>query len=223
MYKCILFDMDGTLVNSYEGIYNSYEYAFKKMNIEFKGKEFVENAIGAPLILTLENLCNMKKDEILKAVEYYRNYYNEKGKSQVKAYNGIKETLEKLKNNGYLLGVATLKRENFAKEILKNLNLLSNFDIVCGMDEKDSLTKADIIKNCISELNIKKEEAILVGDSEFDLKGAKEAGVDFLALTYGFGFRDREKLNKFNIEIFAENAYEISEKISLMEERRLKE
>lgn len=210
MYKCVLFDMDGTLVNSYEGIFNSYQYTMGKMGNNFEGHEFVRNAIGAPLLFVFEKLCEMDKEKALQAVDYYRSYYAKKGKYQVKAYDGIKETLEKLKKSGYIIGTATLKNETFAKEILEELELLSYFDIVCGMDKDNRLTKADIIRLCMKHANTSHNETILVGDSEFDAIGAKEAGIDFLAVTYGFGFKDQKSLKDYNVKMVAENAYDIA-------------
>lgn len=190
MYKNIIFDMDGTLVNTYEGIYNSYKHAIEKIGMKFEGDLFVGKVIGAPLKDVFCNTLGLGESEALKAVEIYRSYYQEKGKNEACLYDGIKEALKELKSNGYFLGVATLKKEDFAKEILANLKMIDLFDVVYGIDKNDTLTKADLIKKCIEYVGVTNDESILVGDSEYDLLGAQEVGIDFMAVTYGFGFKE---------------------------------
>ena len=188
MYKCVIFDLDGTLANTYQGIYNAYEYAAKNMNISFTGDSLVKEAIGAPLLSVFKEKFFLNENDALTAVEFYRKYYAETGKLEATAYDGILQTLVSLKEEKYLLGVATLKRENFAKEILKELNLAKYFDVIYGMDENDQLTKANLLKKCILQLQVRKEDTLLVGDSIYDQIGANEAEIDFMAVTYGFGF-----------------------------------
>lgn len=190
MYKCVIFDMDGTLVDSFEGIYNAYAWTMERMGLTFGGRPFVEKAIGAPLPYVFERLCGLRRDEAARAIQIYRDYYAGEGRRQVRAYDGMEEVLARLRRAGCFLGAATLKRESFAKEMLEALSLLPYFHIVCGMDADDRLTKADLVRRCLAFAGIRREEAVLVGDSAFDAKGAEEAGVDFLAVTYGFGYRD---------------------------------
>ena len=197
MIKCVLFDMDGTLVNTYEGIYHSYEYALKNMNLKFDGNNFVGKVIGAPLLSVFKEHFLLPEEDVMKAIEYYRKYYSTFGKRQVEMYNGLENVLIKLKNKGFLLGVATLKRETFAKEILNNLNLYQYFDIVYGIDENDKLKKADLILKCINYLNVYSNETILVGDSEYDMVGAQEAGTNFLGVLYGYGFKGVKCIGNF--------------------------
>lgn len=91
------------------------------------------------------------------AAACYRTYYANQGKHQVRVYDGMEETLRRLKEAGCFLGVATLKNETFAKEMLDALGILSYFDIVCGMDASDRLTKADLIRRCMQAAKIRKK------------------------------------------------------------------
>lgn len=210
-YKCVLFDMDGTLVDSYEGIFHAYQWTMKQMGREFGGEGFVRQAIGAPLIEVFENLCGMDRRQAEQAASYYRAYYAERGKHEIMVYDGIEETLKRLKNAGFFIGTATLKKENFAKEILKEQGLLSYFDAVCGMDEGDRLTKADLIRRCMAAAKSTKEETVLVGDSVFDAIGAEETEISFLGVTYGFGFCDLDHLKECGVQTGAKTAGEIAD------------
>ena len=210
-YKCVLFDMDGTLVNSYEGIFHAYRWTMEQMGRDFGGDNFVRRAIGAPLIWVFENLCGMDRIEAEQAAVRYRTYYANQGKHQAGVYDGMEETLRRLKEAGCFLGVATLKNETFAKEMLDTLRLLSYFDMVCGMDADDRLTKADLIRRCMQGAKSEKKETILVGDSAFDAAGAREAGIAFLAVTYGFGFQKPEQAKEVGAVMVAETAGEIAD------------
>lgn len=197
MYKCVLFDMDGTLADTYKGIYHSYRYAFSCLGKAFGGASFVKNAIGMPLPDAFRRLAGTGEQETALGVFKYREYYAKKGKDMTDAYPGIRDCLERLREEGFFLCVATLKKEDFAVEILKNLKLLHYFDLVCGMDERDSLRKRDLIWKCMEHFHSMFRETILVGDSPFDLDEAEKAGIDFLGVTYGFGFQEKDRGTRF--------------------------
>ncbi|MGI6011843.1 MAG: HAD family hydrolase [Ruminococcus sp.] len=188
MYKCILFDLDGTLVNSFEGICHAYEMAFQKIKKPFPGKDFVRKAIGAPLPFAFRHLAGVAEEEIVQAVACYREYYHAEGIREAFVYEGVQKVLAELKARGCFLGTATLKKEEFARKMLQQLGLLSYFSAVCGTDEKDSATKAELILRAMKLAQADRRNTILVGDTPYDERGAGEAGVDFLAVTYGFGF-----------------------------------
>lgn len=157
------------------------------------------------------SLCD---SDAFKAVNYYREYYALSGKDELCIYEGIEETLQNFKEENLLLGVATLKRESFAKQILDKLDLSKYFDSICGIDDDDSLTKTDLICKCLKYLKTDNKTAILVGDSEYDKKGAQEAGIAFMAVTYGFGYRKDNIIKDNNIKFTADTGYEIFSKIN---------
>lgn len=213
MYRCVLFDMDGTLIDSYTGIFHAYQWAVQQSGIEFPGDALVRQAIGAPLPYAFETLCGMDSDTTKQAVQQYREYYARKGWHEVSVYPGIEAALKQLKRLGYFIGTATLKREHFAKKILKEQGLISYFDLVSGMDENDTLTKVDLIRCCMRTAKVSRRETILVGDSMFDAASAQEAGVAFLAVTYGFGFQDRQEWEAKNVHLVAQTAQDIVRQI----------
>lgn len=191
-YTCILFDLDGTLANTFPGILHSYQYAAKKMGLTEPNEKIVGEAIGAPLAEVFIKRFNLNVTDASLAMTHYRQYYMNNGVIEVEPYNGIKETLSQLKSLGFYLGVTTLKKESFAIEIINRLDIAQNFDVIIGMDENDILTKSQMIKKALDLLQQKPESALLVGDSSYDAIGAKEANIDFIAVTYGFGFKQEE-------------------------------
>ncbi|MFR9113018.1 MAG: HAD hydrolase-like protein [Acutalibacteraceae bacterium] len=213
MYRCVLFDMDGTLIDSYTGIFHAYQWAVQQSGIGFPGDALVRQAIGAPLPYAFETLCGMDSDTTKQAVQQYREYYARKGWHEVSVYPGIEAALKQLKRLGCFIGTATLKREHFAKRILKEQGLISYFDLVSGMDENDTLTKVDLIRCCMRTAKVSRKETILVGDSMFDAASAQEAGVAFLAVTYGFGFQDRQEWEAENVHLVAQTAQDIVRQI----------
>lgn len=196
-YNCIIFDLDGTLANTYPGIFNSYHYACETMGIELPTDAVVGAAIGAPLLEVFEKRFHLDRAVATTATEHYRKYYAEKGIHEANAYQGMQETLKYLKENGYLVAVATLKKEEFAKDILNELKLAEYFDVIVGMNAGDSLTKAQMLEKVCTMLKVDKTGAVLIGDSSYDAIGAFEANMDFIAVTYGFGFKNTEDANQY--------------------------
>lgn len=193
-YSCILFDLDGTLANTFPGILHSYEYVAKHMGLESPSEKIVNEVIGAPLLEVFRERFGLDELMAIEAVRKYREYYEKYGLFEVDSYPEMENVLKKLKEKGKVVGVATLKNEIFAKKMLTNMGLGKYIDMIVGMDGKDKLTKALIIKKALKRLKQKEKNAVLVGDSFYDSLGAKEAGVDFIGVTYGFGFKKKEDI-----------------------------
>lgn len=217
MYKCVVFDMDGTLVDTFEGIDKAYRRAFAQLNKDYPGEAFVRRAIGAPLPQVFEKSYGMSAKETAAAVQAYRMYYHKAGKYEAAVYKGMEEALRTLKAAGLSLGVATLKNGAFARDMLRRFSLFSYFDAIHGMDGKDTLTKAGLIRRCMQDIGAAETETILVGDSPYDAEGAKAAGVDFLAVTYGFGFSDKETAQTVENARFAGTPKDIPDVLGLRE------
>lgn len=193
MYSCVLFDLDGTLVDSYSGIYRAYRYAFEKMGLPFGGEAFVGRAIGAPLPYAFTRLCGLSPEKAAQAMGHYRQYYAKWGKHQAAVYPGVEQMLRRLRSAGGYLATATLKKEEFAREMLGELGLLPYVHAVFGADEHGRKGKADLIRLGCAAAGASPAETVLVGDSPFDAEGARAAGVACLAVTYGFGFSTVEE------------------------------
>lgn len=195
-YNTIIFDLDGTLVDTSEGIINCYNNTAIKYQKNIIPKEKFKGIIGCPLYVGFTENYNMNDEEAKEAVIKYRKLYNEVGIYESNPYDGISELLKKLKNNGYNVAVATLKLEKFAKLMLKNHCLDKYIDIIYGPTESFEYKKSDLLNMVIKKFNISKSEAVLIGDSFYDSEGAKEAGIDFIGVTYGLGYSSIEEIKQ---------------------------
>lgn len=188
MYKNILFDLDGTLTDSKEGIVNSFIYALKQYDIEVKDREDLNVCIGPPLQDSFENVFGFSTPKARDAIAKYREYYSDKGMLENAVYPNICEMLETLKKGGKRLFVATSKPEKFTYLILEHFDLLKYFEFVSGASNDDRFCKkGDIIRRVIETYNLNLEETIMVGDRLHDMVGAKENGIAAMGVLYGYG------------------------------------
>ena len=198
-YDTVIFDLDGTLIDTSPGILNCYQHTAQKMGMDCCDPGRMRKAIGSPLLSVFMQYFEMEQEKAVEAVGIYRKEYQESGIYQAKVYSGIHDLLIWLKERDFRIGVATLKLDSLAKEVLAHFGLLKYLDAVCGIDMDDRLTKAQLITACIGKLHSANEASVFIGDSEFDGLGAAEAGVDFIGVTYGFGFSGGENLNHPNV------------------------
>lgn len=192
----IIFDLDGTLLDTTEGVLESAIFAAKKMGFEELDCETMLKFIGPPIQNSFIDHYQCNKESAQEAAEIFREYYKNHALYKAKPYDGIYETLEKLKKNRKKIAVATYKREDYAIDILKHFRMDQFFDVIHGADNANVLKKSDIVQMCIKELAGDKRETVLIGDTQNDAIGAEQANVSFIAVTYGFGF----KQGNFNCE-----------------------
>ena len=209
MYKYILFDLDGTLTDPGIGITNSVMYALKKFNIDVEDRATLYKFIGPPLLESFEKYYGFSKEESELALTYYREYFTPKGLYENEVYEGIEAVLTELKSRKKVLIVATSKPEAFAVEILQHFHLDRYFDFIAGatMDEKRT-KKADVIAYALEQCKITdKASAIMIGDREHDVLGAKQVGLDSVGVLYGYG--NYEELENAGATYIVENPGEI--------------
>lgn len=190
MRRAILFDLDGTLTESGEGIMKSVQYALEKMGRPEPDLQKLRVFVGPPLPEQFMRYSGMSRGEAAKAVSYYRERYSAVGIFENRPYPGIPEMLETLKENGFLLAVASSKPEKFVLQVLEYFHMDSYFDEMTGseMDGRRS-KKADVIEEALCRLGMgeKKDQVMMVGDKEHDVIGAGEAGIPCVAVAYGYG------------------------------------
>lgn len=192
MFDTVLFDLDGTLTDPFEGISNSIIYALKKFGIAAPDKPLLKKFIGPPLTESFSEYCGLNHSDALRAVDYYREYFSVAGIFENKPYEGVCELLSGLKEHGYTAIVATSKPEQFAKTIVQHFGLEQYFKEICGATMDQSRTqKADVIAYALKKCEIKdKKRAVMVGDREHDIIGAKTNGLSSIGVLYGYGSKE---------------------------------
>lgn len=190
MYKAILFDLDGTLTESGEGITKCVQYALEKLGKPESDLKKLEVFIGPPLMEQFMKYAGLDEETARRAVEYYRERYSTIGIFENRPYPGVEEMLQELKRKKYLLAVASSKPEYFVKQILDYFHLTEYFDEIVGSELNGSRTnKTEVIEETLRRLGLDKhrEQVIMVGDKEHDVLGARAAGLECVAVSYGYG------------------------------------
>ncbi len=188
-YQHILFDLDGTLTDPSIGITNSVMYALRKFGIEPPDRSELYCCIGPPLVHSFKELWGFDDEKAWLAVEYYREYFADKGIFENEVYEGIPQLLAALKQSGKKVYLATSKPEEYAVDILKHFDLYKYFDFIAANTmAEDRATKKEVLeylKSNIPEVN--GDNAVMIGDTVFDAEGARQAGLDSICVLYGFG------------------------------------
>ncbi len=191
-FEYILFDLDGTLTDPAIGITNSVMYALKKYGIDVSVRKELYKFIGPPLLDSFEKYYGFSKEEAKTAVEYYREYYGDKGMFENLVYYGFDDLLKELKNNDKMLIVATSKPEVFAKQILEHFDIAKYFTYIAGSNlDGTRVKKCEVIRYALKSCNITDfSKAIMIGDREHDIIGAKDVGISSIGVLFGYGSRD---------------------------------
>lgn len=204
-YELIIFDLDGTIADTSEGILNSIRYVQKKMNLPEISLEKMYSHIGPPMEESYRRNFNLSGADLKKAIKLHKEYAVERGYKEISIYDGILELFTQLKNSGKKVAVATLKAYTTAVKIFKSVNILDEFDYIAGVDVNNPQTKAQLIMQCINDIDMEKSKTVLVGDSLYDAIGAAEVGIDFIAVTYGYGFKNKKDIDGYRCVEVCEN------------------
>lgn len=189
MKKAVLFDLDGTLLDTTEGVLESAEHAARELGLPDLPRETMLKFVGPPIQMSFIDYYGVTCETAQEAANAFRAYYKEHALLKARPYPGMQEVLRALCALGVKIGVATYKREDYAITILEHFGIAPFCQAMHGADHFNRLTKADIVNLCIRELGARLEDTVMIGDTEHDAKGASLAGVDFIAVTFGFGFR----------------------------------
>ena len=202
-YDVVLFDLDGTVIDSIEGILNSINYSFRNVGIEETDEEKLLPLIGPPIVHTLQLHYGMTEAEANHTMTFYHKYYSEEGWKQFSLYEGIEELIKELKKQGKKIGMATNKPKHYAEKIMEYKNLHMYFDYIGGSNfEKGITNKKLVILDCLDKMGTSdKSKALMVGDRHYDIDGATEAGIDAIGITYGYGDKD-ELIEAGAIKVF---------------------
>ena len=212
MYRVILFDLDGTLTDSGEGITKSVQYAIEKLGMGEYPLEELRSFVGPPLMEQFMNFFHISQERAKEAVGYYRERYSLVGLYENRPYDGISKLLKELKEQGYLLGVASSKPEYFVDKILQHFSLDSYFDAVVGSELSGQRTsKSEVVEEALRRLGVsdRRQEVVLVGDRKFDVLGARAMGIDCVAVSYGYG--DMQELMEVNLVYISKSVEELAD------------
>ncbi len=192
MSKLVLFDLDGTLLDTSLGIINSVKYTINILNLKELPYRELLTFIGPPIQISFMNHYSLDDKTAQKATDIFRKHYSEETLFEAEIYADIPKVCRTLIDKGYTLGVATYKREDYAIRLLHHFGFDKYMNIMCGADNENKLKKKDIVKKCIDKAGIDESEVVLVGDTMNDAIAASECGIDFVGVSYGFGFNNQK-------------------------------
>ncbi len=188
MYKAVIFDFDGTLCDTGEGIFKSARYALEAFGYDIPKDENLSYFIGPPLLIVFQEHFNVSVTEAEELVKKYRERYTNKGLYECELYDGIIPLLASLKKEGFKLAIASSKPKLYIEQLLEKFSISKYFDAVCGVDFKvDCEPKQSIVSRCLEELECEAEDALVVGDRSYDIEGAAACSVDSAGVLWGYG------------------------------------
>jgi phosphoglycolate phosphatase len=206
MLKLLIFDLDGTLADTAIDITNAVNYALKPFGIRPFSVEEIKRMVGSGITNLLHSLIPPEhiSDHTLKdVVERFLVYYSEHILDNTVAYPHVKETLQQL--GAYKKAVISNKRESFSKKVLEGIGILQYFDIVLGSDSVSERKPSPVpVLEVLKRLGVSKDEAIMIGDSNYDIQTARAADVRVIAVTYGFRPKEMLKDADYMIDDFGE-------------------
>ena len=186
MAKSILFDLDGTLMDSAEGIINCSALTLEHFGIVPPPKAEMRSFIGPPAPFNFRRM-GIPEEQIPEAVRVYRSFYRETGIFQNEVYPGIAHLLKKLKDQDKALYVATSKPEHLTIPILQRFDLTQYFTLICGAaSDTERNTKEAVIQHLL-DLSGGLEDPVMIGDTLFDVQGAAHFGIPTIGVSWGYG------------------------------------
>jgi len=205
--KNILIDLDGTLTDPKVGITTSARYGLEKIGHPISDEINIDWIIGPPLKASLAKILNVEADHVLaeQALMGYRERFAVKGLYENHVFEGVAETLAELKRRGYRLFVATAKPTVYAKQILEHFDLAQYFTDIHGSElNGDRTNKAELIQYILAQQKLQADQCMMVGDREHDIFGARQNGIDTIAVNYGYGSQEELALAqpKYQIDRF---------------------
>lgn len=187
-YKYLFFDLDGTLVDTTQGVIDSFNYALKHFGHAEIPQSEQYKYMGPPLQYSFQNFAGLSIQDSQDAVNLYRKRYSEVGIDKCEIFPEIPSILSKAKEKGYSLAVATSKNENEAFKVLDKYNLTKYFDCISGSSSDGRIeSKKDVIIQALKRLGISDYNSVLmIGDRKYDIIGAKECKIDSAGIYTGY-------------------------------------
>lgn len=214
MFKAAIFDLDGTLLDSFLDLENACNYALSKFNLPKVNSQSYKLMLGESRKIIIKSIINdlignVDEKTYIEFHEHYNNYYNEHMLDNTKPYDGILEMLVHLKNNGVITAILSNKPHGFTNSLAKHY-FGDKIDVVYGLrDGYEPKPNPDTLLELIKHLNIDRKDCIYIGDTEVDIEVAQNAHIESLGVLWGF--RNKALLEKTGADFLASNTDELLE------------
>ncbi len=210
--KAVLFDFDGTIADTGRGIINCVKKTLAARGIEEKDEGRLRYFIGPPLVVSFKHLFGLDEDTAQEYVRQYRVYYSEGGMYELDMYDGIPETLERIRALGLTMAIVSSKPGAYLQKLLEHLGIAQYFSCISAPEIGTvNPPKSELITAALAELDLKPEECVMVGDRFFDIDGGSQTGVRTIGAAYGYG--GRAEMEEHGATWIAETTVEIAELI----------
>ncbi|MBQ7542150.1 MAG: HAD hydrolase-like protein [Clostridia bacterium] len=208
-YEAVIFDFDGTIADTAAGIFESVLYALDKMSLPEASPQTLRRFIGPPLDYSFQTYIGLSARDAETAVRFYRENYSQGGKYKLKFYPGIPKLLLDLRAAGVQTCLASAKPDLFIQQILTHFSAQDWFDHALGMPmAEQSADKSGVIRDVIDQCTVTdRRRLLMVGDTKFDIRGAKTLGLESIGVLYGYG--TRAELVEEGADYLADSAEEI--------------
>ena len=213
MYHYILFDLDGTLTDSKEGIFKCLRYAFEKMGERVPDDAELIKFIGPPLQNSFMEYCGYSLEKAQRAVGIFRERYVPIGKFENTATPGLPELCRRLKERGYVMALSSSKPEDMCQQICAHFGYDQSLSVIAGSPPVGETSKAEVIRETFRRLKIDEEDkasVLMVGDRKFDVLGARECGIDCLGVEF-FGYAAPGELTEAGAVAVVHSVQELEE------------
>jgi len=197
-----LFDLDGTLTDSQVGITKAVDHALRFFGIQATDLDELKKFIGPPLRDSFRQHCNFTEAEVEEAISKFREYFSDTGIYENRLYDGAIEMLSRLKTEGVQMVVATAKLTAYAERIAEYFKIGQYFNLIVGSELDGTRSrKGEVIHDALNRIDPdRRKSAVMIGDSKYDIIGGREAGIDSISVSWGYGSRlELEEANAMRI------------------------
>ncbi|MCL2607756.1 MAG: HAD hydrolase-like protein [Methanomassiliicoccaceae archaeon] len=191
LYDVVIFDLDGTLIDSSEGIINAAKRTISELGFQEMSCDEIKACIGPPIGESIVKRNGYGEAELKRFNSVFRELYKNEHLMEAKSYPGMIELLEDMGRYAFV-SIATNKRIDYTTTLLERMGISEMCDEIQALDMEGRLKKKDLVENCIKASGINdRERIVVIGDTDTDAMAAKECGVGFIGVTFGFGFKER--------------------------------
>lgn len=209
-YDMVVFDVDGTLLDTAEGVLSSVVYTMRAFDLPVPELDVLRTFIGPPIQVSFARMYGLNEAQTQACANTFRRRYSESDLTKAVPYSGMHELFAAMVKAGITPAIATYKRQDYAEAIVRHFGFDAYTNIIYGADNENKLKKKDIIELCLRQHDMTPDRALMIGDSDNDAIGAHDIGMDFLGVTYGFGFRSEADVRAFDAVGVANNAWDIA-------------